>query len=408
MHRKLFPPILTILLFTLLSGCSGILPGEPDEDSVLAGPLEGLPFEQLAAHLEGDEQFAKIFGTAEGLGPVFVSNSCESCHIGDGKGHPLTTLTRFGRYEAGQWNPLIERGGPQLQDRSIAGYPPETVPPEATGIARFTPPAVTGLGFLAAVPDAALLTLSDPNDVDGNGISGVPNYIDPPDFFEPAAAHIPSGNKYIGRFGKKAGAIDLLQQVATAYLQDMGVTSDFFTKELFNVQAGLFTGDIVDDPEVSAAVVNNVVFYIRTLKAPPRRNENDPDVLAGESVFTDIGCAECHLPSLTTGVSDVEALSEKTFHAYTDLLLHDMGTALDDGYTEGTALTSEWRTPPLWGIGLAKDSQGGSLFLLHDGRAKSLSEAIEAHGGEAADSRDNFNALTAQEQTRLFKFLESL
>ena len=147
---------------------------------------------------------------------------------------------------------------------------------------------------------------------------------------------------------------------------------------------------------------------MRSLKIPPRRNETDAEVLAGETLFDQAGCASCHLPTLTTGKSDIEALSEKTIHPYTDLLLHDMGPGLDDGYTEGTAQTWEWRTTPLWGLGLSKNSQGGSALFLHDGRAKTIEEAISLHGGEAAASADAFNALTAEQKKQIIKFLNSL
>ena len=349
--------LLLCTAFIIAVSCSELLPPAPEPETVLAGPIEDLTLQQLRDHLVGDAQFGRIFGQEDGLGPIFVSNACESCHIGDGKGHPLTTLIRFGKYSGGIWDPMVEQGGPQLQNRAIAGYPPETIPGDATGVTRLMPPAVTGLGFLAAVPDAVILELADPDDSDGDGISGVPNYIQPLDYFVPLPSHIPSNGKYIGRFGKKAGAIDLLQQIVTAYKEDMGITSDFDLQDNFNIQAGLTTGDFVDDPEVSAAIVNNVVFYVRTLKVPPRRNENDIDVIAGENLFNQINCSGCHIPSLVTGFSDVTTLSNKTIHPYADMLLHDMGSELDDGYTEGTALTSEWRTAPLLGIGLAEDSQ---------------------------------------------------
>ena len=147
---------------------------------------------------------------------------------------------------------------------------------------------------------------------------------------------------------------------------------------------------------------------MRTLKVPPRRNAGQPEVLAGEKLFIRIGCAKCHVPTLKTGLSDIAALSNQTFHPYTDLLLHDMGPELDDHYTEGSARTSEWRTAPLWGLGLAADAQGGQVFLLHDGRARSLEEAIKYHGGEAADSRAKFTEMPAQEQENLLSFLQSL
>ncbi|QXD15202.1 hypothetical protein GQ464_017645 [Rhodocaloribacter litoris] len=391
-----------------LGGCDVFLPEAPPSETILAEPIEGLTPAQMAAHIAGDEEFARVFGAADGLGPLFVAASCEGCHVGDGKGHPLTTLTRFGRYVGGVWDPMPAHGGPQLQHRALPGYTPEAIPPGATGVTRLMPPAVTGLGLLEAVEDETLLARADPDDADGDGISGVPNWIEPPDYLKNLDGRIANGGRYIGRFGKKAGAIDLLHQVVTAYKEDMGVTSDFDMEELFNPREGAFTGDLVPDPEVPAEVVRNVVFYIRTLKPPPRRDRDNPDVQAGERLFEVIGCAACHVPTLRTGPSDVAALHEKTFHPYTDLLLHDMGPELDDGYTEGTAKTSEWRTAPLWGIGLAADSQGGRAFYLHDGRAATLEEAIRFHGGEGAASREAFFALSPEEQRQVLRFLESL
>jgi CxxC motif-containing protein (DUF1111 family) len=171
---------------------------------------------------------------------------------------------------------------------------------------------------------------------------------------------------------------------------------------------GTFASDDVADPEVGSSTVSAVVFYLKTLRPPPRRNAGDPDVLAGEALFGTIGCAGCHHPVLRTGAASIGPLHQVEFHPYTDLLLHDMGAELDDGYTEGVALTSEWRTAPLWGVGLAAASQGGRMHLLHDGRAAGFREAIELHGGEAAASRARFRALDAGEQEQLFRFLESL
>ena len=396
------------MLALVLGSCDAVLPSAPEPEAVLAEPIPGLTPSQQATHIAGDEEFARIFSPADGLGPLFVAASCEGCHIGDGKGHPVTTLTRFGRYDGTTFDPMPSHGGPQLQHRAIPGYPAETIPAEATGVTRLMPPAVTGLGFLEAVDDATLLALADPDDADGDGISGVPNWVVAPDFITPAPNRIEQDGRYIGRFGKKALTLNLTHQTAVAYLEDMGVTTDLLVEDTHNTQAGVFTGDNAPDPEVSFDVLKNVVFYVRTLKAPPRRNEDDPDVRAGEARFAEIGCAGCHTPTLTTGTTDVETLSQKTFHPYTDLLLHDMGPDLDDGYTEGSALTSEWRTAPLWGLGLAADSQGGQVFFLHDGRATTLREAIGFHGGEAAASRTAFDQLSPEAQDQLIAFLESL
>jgi len=262
------------------------------------------------------------------------------------------------------------------------------------------PPANTGLGFLDAVPDAAILAMADPHDADGDGISGRPNWIKAPGYCVPRPATIENGGKYIGRMGKKAATYDLLQQTVVAYNQDMGITSVFEPHDTYSNEA--------IDPEVSTQKVMDLVFYLKTLKAPIQRNAESPEVKAGKQVFITISCARCHIPELKTGPSSIAALSEKTFAPYTDLLLHDMGSGLNDGYTEGTALPEEWRTPPLWGLGLSKKSQGGQYFLLHDGRARSIEEAITLHDGEARKSRDQFIRLSALEKQQLIRFLESL
>jgi len=276
---------------------------------------------------------------------------------------------------------------------------PEQIPAGATH-SNFTPPANTGLGFLDAVPDAAIIALSDPTDANGDGISGVPNYNHIPGYAIPRQGSVERNGKYICRFGKKGSTYDLHQQTVNAYNQDIGISSTYESKDVYS---GLHV-----DPEVSDNTVHDVVFYLKTLKAPVQRTPNDPDVMAGQQIFTQIKCSSCHTPTLQTGFSPINALSNKTIHPYTDMLLHDMGQGLDDGYTEGTALTSEWRTPALWGLGLSKNSQGGSYFLLHDGRARSIQEAIQLHGGEATGSRNSYTALTQSDKDKLIKFLESL
>ncbi len=406
-------------LTVLLAACDPLLPNAPSDDSVLAGLLEGLTGAQRAQHIRGDEEFGRIFAAADGLGPIFIAPSCESCHAGDGKGHPAFNLTRFGRTTASGFDPMRDVGGPQVQHRAILQYIAETVPAAATGVAVFTAPAVTGLGYLEAVPDATLLALEDPADLDGDGISGRVQLVDASDVVAEVTRiedlidgslppRIPVAGKYVGRFGKKASAISLLHQTVTAYQQDMGITSDLLPVDQVNRQVGGFASDGVPDPEVPSSTVEAVVFYLRTLRAPPRRDANAPAVQSGEATFAAIGCAKCHLPSLTTGPSSLAALDRATFHPYTDLLLHDMGPGLDDGYTEGRALTSEWRTAPLWGLGLAERSQGGQAFYLHDGRARTLVEAIELHGGEGSASRSAFRALARADQDGLIAFLRSL
>ena len=391
-----------------MASCEKLMPPAPKDEEVLAGTIPGLSAEQEREHLVGDEAFGTIFSKEEGLGPIFVQTSCANCHIGNGKGHPSTELTRFAYVNGSSVDYLNEKGGPQLQQRAIIGYAPESLPTEANVFSKRIAPAVMGLGFIAALDDQSILNNADSSDANGDGISGRPNYVNPTDFFSPLAIHIPNGGQYIGRFGKKAEKVALQDQVVFALKQDIGITSDFDMQDLYNHQLGINTGDNVPDPEVSASFVNSLVFYMRTLKAPPRRNEGDADVIAGENIFNQIGCASCHVTTLTTAESDISALSYQTFHPYSDFLLHDMGSSLDDGYPEGSANGFEWRTPPLWGIGLAQDSQGGQLFLLHDGRARSFDEAISFHGGEANSRRSAYYALSASEKAQLIKFLESL
>lgn len=400
MNKKQLYILSTIcLMVAIMVSCEKILPPEPAEDEILDGFVEGLSNQQSAQFLKGDIAFNdEVFTAQTGLGSIFVANSCGSCHAGDGKGHPFTTLTRFGQIDE-TGNQFLHLGGPQLQNRALPGFTPEQIPAGAT-FSKFTPPAVTGLGFLTFVSDADILAMADPNDADGDGISGVPNWIDVPAFVAIHQNAVSQGGKYIGRFGKKASVYDLLQQTVNAYNQDMGITSLF---NPIDVYSGLEI-----DPEVSTQTIHNVVFYLQTLKAPIQRNQNDAQVIQGKNIFNQINCAGCHKPTLTTGYSPIAPLSYKTFHPYTDLLLHDMGSGLDDGYTEGNAKTYEWRTPPLWGLGLSPNSQGGQYFLMHDGRAKSLEEAILMHGGEATNSKTQYQNLSQADKDALIKFLKSL
>ncbi len=391
--------IILIVLVTGIIACNKLLPSAPGDDKILDGPVPGLTPEQNTVFLRGDIAFNDdVFTAANGLGPIFVATSCGSCHAGDGKGHPFTMLTRFGQTNA-SGNQFLHLGGPQLQHRAIPGFQSEQIPAGATS-SKFMPPANTGLGFLDFVTDATLIALSDENDINGDGISGRPNWITIPSYALIRLSPIVQNGKYIGRFGKKGAAYNLLHQTANAYNQDIGITTIF---EPFDTYSGLSI-----DPEISTQRVNDVVFYLQTLKAPVQRNQNSGDVQSGRQLFLNTGCGNCHTPELTTGLSSIAALSNKTFSPFTDLLLHDMGPGLDDGYTEGSATTAEWKTPPLWGLGLSRNSQGGQYFLLHDGRARSIEEAIILHGGEGSQSRTRFQQLTTTEKSQLIKFLESL
>lgn len=387
-----------VWVLLLLMACDQFEPKAPTNHNILDGPVDGLTEAENLQFLRGDVAFNdEVFTSATGLGPLFVATSCGSCHAGDGKGHPFTTLTRFGQVnETG--NLFLNMGGPQLQHRAIPGFTAEQIPAGATST-KLLPPANTGLGFLDEVRDEDILSWADPADGNGDGISGVPNWVSLKDYVNARTESISQNGKYIGRFGKKGATYDLLQQTAQAYNQDIGISSSY---EFLDTYSGLEV-----DPEISNQTIQDVVFYLKTLKTPVTRPENN-DILTGKSLFISAGCGKCHRQEMKTGISPIQSLSNKTFYPYTDLLLHDMGAGLDDGYTEGSALTSEWRTPPLWGLGLSKNSQGGQYYLLHDGRANSIEAAILFHGGEGTTSRENFEALPDDEQKKLIKFLESL
>ena len=390
MHRY----ILYILFLFLIAACTKL----PPENEILDGPVEGLNAEESMRFLSGDRAFNnEIFTTENGLGPLFVATSCGACHAGDGKGHPFSSLTRFGQSDT--TNTYLQFGGPQLQHRSIPGYKPEQIPNGAAS-SIFMPPANTGLGFIELVSDADILAMADPNDIDADGISGVPNWNYIPAYVASSQNSQSNNGRYICRFGKKGSVFNLLQQTANAYNQDIGITSLYEPYDTYTHQEV--------DPEIATQTVLDVVFYLQTLKAPIARNEGNGDVIRGKELFKIAGCEKCHREILHTGSSSISALSNKEFHPFTDLLLHDMGNALNDGYTEGSALPQEWRTPALWGLGLSKNSQGGSYFLMHDGRAKSIEEAIIMHGGEAEKSANHFEQLSAAEKQKIITFLESL
>jgi CxxC motif-containing protein (DUF1111 family) len=394
---RLFP-LLLLALFAW-AACEKTLPPLPADNELLDGPVDGLRADEQRRFLAGDVAFNdEVFTASTGLGPLFVATSCGSCHAGDGKGHPFSSLTRFGQSDS-TGNQFLHLGGPQLQHRALAGYPAEQVPTGAP-FTKLLPPANTGLGFLEAVPDADILAWADPDDSDGDGISGRPNWVAPPNYLSIRPNALPQGGRYIGRFGKKAAVYDLLEQTAKAYNQDMGVTSIYEPLDTYSGAAL--------DPEVSNQTVQDVVFYLRTLKAPQPRGESGPDVAAGKSLFAQAGCDRCHRPALRTGASPIEPLAFREISPYTDLLLHDMGPELDDGYTEGAASPAEWRTPALWGLGLSKNSQGGQYYLLHDGRAQSIEAAILLHGGEGSQSRDAYEQLSSAQRAQLVAFLESL
>jgi CxxC motif-containing protein (DUF1111 family) len=411
--------------------------------SIPAPNLSPAAFEK---HLEGDVEFEAVFVTAPavvnpGLGPIYNNVSCINCHSRDGRGRPpgadeglVSLLFRLSLPKAedsviGKPPTPVPGFGTQLNNRAIVEaapegkvkidyteqplttadgtrvhlrYPNYTLTetyqplPENVEVSPRVAPAVFGLGLLEAIPEETILAYADENDVDGDGISGKPNYV----------WDVVAQRYTLGRFGWKANQPTLLQQVAAAYNDDMGITTSLFSVENSAGQSQLTDHSVT--PEVSDEILEVVTFYVQTLAVPARRNIDDPQVKQGEQLFAEAQCANCHVPTLRTGVlAGVPSVSNQTIHPYTDLLLHDMGPDLADNRPDFRASGREWRTPPLWGIGLVRRVNGHTNFL-HDGRARDLMEAILWHGGEAEASRQAVEQMSKEERDALIAFLESL
>jgi CxxC motif-containing protein (DUF1111 family) len=389
-HREICWRVGLLIGMYLISGCDTFWTEAPPAGEDFQSPLEGLSPEALGLFLEGDEAFGRVFRVGEGLGPLFNEGSCEGCHPGDGRGRIENVVPKFSR----GLDVLELEGGPVLQMRAIAGASPERLP-EDVQLSLRLPPPVFGVGLIEAIPDGVLEGLADEGDADGDGISGRPNWVEVPEFFA-------GGGVRVGRFGRKGGVASLAQQVAEAYLQDMGITSDFFPFE-----ANFGPGDGVADPEISSSEVLKAVSYVRML-SPPAKGEATERVLGGQEVFRRVGCEKCHVPMLRTGASREAAFDQIEVWLYSDLLLHDMGEGLADGRADGQATGTEWKTAPLWGLRLASQALGQPATYLHDGRAKSLDEAIRLHGGEAQSAQAAYGALPEAERAALIAFLESL
>ena len=387
-----------------VGACERLTTAPAAQADVFDAPLPGLTMAEAAAFARGDEEFARRFAPAEGLGPIFNNASCASCHSGDGRGIVDNALQRIGTDSD---DLLRAVGGPQIQDKAIFGAVAEATPAGVAVSLRLPPPSF-GVGLIEAIPDATILALADPNDADGDGISGRPNMVAVADYV--FAATGPAGVvNSVGRFGRKAQVASLLQQVAEAYHQDMGITTDFLPVENVNPlahQVGIAADKIVD-PEIPAATVHAVTAYIRLL-APPGPGEMTAERAQGQALFTSVGCASCHVPELTTGAHEIAALAHKPVRLYSDLLLHDMGDDLADNRPDRQATGREWKTPPLWGLRLVPRFLNGQMLLMHDGRARSLEEAIMLHGGEGAGARSRFSALSPAERRALIAYLESL
>jgi CxxC motif-containing protein (DUF1111 family) len=379
----------------------------------------------------------------DGLGPTFNRVSCSGCHLKDGRGQPpsgpdqpmksmLIRLSVPGTGPHGGPVPHPVYGG-QLQDKGILGVPKEGratithLPVDglfgdgtryrlrepvyafdelghgALGDEiLFSPrvaPAVYGLGLLEAIDEDVITAAADPDDADGDGISGRVNRV-----WDPRTEEVA-----LGRFGWKANTASVYTQVAGAALGDMGITSTVFPFENCpDAQSACAAAPDGGMPEIADADLRKLVLYTRALAVPTRRDVHDPAVVRGEALFEAAGCAGCHTPTLVTGEhSALPEFANQTIHPYTDLLLHDMGEGLADGRPDFQASGREWRTAPLWGIGLIQ-RVNLHRFLLHDGRADGLMEAILWHGGEARAARDEVLAMPKVDRDALVAFLSSL
>lgn len=415
-------------------------------------PAPNLNEDWLELHLEGDRNFDAVFVTPPatvnpGLGPLFNNASCTGCHIKDGRGMPekgQLLLRVSAPRETAEENPeayseeqlvlhehyhpeaAVSLGnapavpgiGTQIQEQGVYGYSPEaqvriqwqeqsatyadgkpytlrspifqiTRPdgqPLATEVLSSPrlPSPVFGLGLLEAIPEDTIVGLSDPDDRNQDGISGRPNRV----------WDVVKQAEVLGRFGWKANNPDLLQQTASAYVNDMGVTSPLFP-------------ETDGSSEVDAETLKSVTVYVQTLAVPGRALLDNAQVQRGGQLFTSANCAACHVATLRTGDHEIAALAHQTIHPFTDLLLHDMGAGLADNRPDFQATGTEWRTAPLWGIGLSQTVLPYSSYL-HDGRARTLEEAILWHGGEAEASKTAFKNLPESDRTAVIQFLRSL
>lgn len=406
-------------------------------------PAPNLSSEHLEKHFAGDIGFEALFVVSPapkngGLGPVFNNISCNGCHPSDGRAsfpENINALSGFfykisvpGSDEHGGPAP-VPGFGTQLQHQSVYGFQAEgkmsvTFQNQTVSLADGTTVTlqkpvysilspylplpqnvlisprigmpVFGLGLLEAIPEAAILANADPDDRDKDEISGKANYV-----WDPV-----TGTTKLGRFGWKAGTPSVLVQTAGAFNEDMGLTNYLKPTES---SAGQSNGDpTAVSPEISHELLENVVFYSLTLGVPAGRNFDNSDVIQGRDIFEQLKCATCHIPSFTTGTYEgIPEISNQKIYPYTDMLLHDMGDELADNRPEFLANGNEWKTRPLWGIGLTAVTSGHTSFL-HDGRARNLTEAILWHGGEAEKSKEDFKKLSTKDREMLLSFIQSL
>ena len=463
--RRLLPALVSILLACgsaevhhaePQAEASEHLPGGDTTNTLLFGdnaftmPASNITAEHESAFYTGNSFFNQNWVQApastesrDGLGPMFNARSCAACHFKDGRGSPpleadegfvgiLLRLSVPGQGEHGEPLPVPGYGG-QLQPYSILHVPAEATPridyseiegeypdgerytllspeyvieaeaygslPDDLELSPRVAPAVFGLGLLEAIPLERLEELADPDDADGDGISGRTNRV------WDAALEIET----TGRFGWKAEQPSVRQQSAGAFLGDMGITSSLFpSQDCSDGQSECNDSLAGGSPEIADELLDKVALYARLLAVPARQRWQDADTLHGKELFNAAGCGSCHVARHRTGVNEeLPELSEQLIYPYSDLLLHDLGEELSDERPSFDADGAEWRTPPLWGLGLTRDVNGHDR-LLHDGRARGVAEAILWHGGEAEAAREAFRALAAGEREALVAFVESL
>jgi CxxC motif-containing protein (DUF1111 family) len=420
-----------------------------DGAGAFAQPAPSLDAVERRAFAVGNNFFNDNWVTApsstegrDGLGPVLNAQSCSTCHFRDGRAAPpdgendparglLFRLSVPGEDPHGQPAPEPTYGG-QLQDRSIQRVAPEgsvrityeEVPGKLADGTKYSllkptyeitdlasgplapdtmispriAPAVFGVGLLEAVPDATIRANADPDDRDDDGISGRANTV----------WDVAKQQMALGRFGWKANVPTVEQQNAGAFQGDIGITSEMFPEQPCTpAETACLAAPNGGEPELDAHKLDRVTFYTRTLAVPARRGVKQDEVKRGEELFRSMGCSSCHLPTLETGESDIPELSNQTIHPFTDLLLHDMGPGLADGRPDGEATGREWRTAPLWGIGLQSTVNKHTRFL-HDGRARNLEEAILWHGGEAKAAQEEYVQMPGEDRKALLAYLRSL
>lgn len=392
-QRRLGGNLLACLI--IIVGCGD---GEPAEPLPSPGePVVGLGTGERGRFLLGRALFERLATADEGLGPLYNAERCSDCHDqpvvgGGGAGIRVLKATRF---EDGRCDLLVAQGGDNIQRRATGllaahGMGPEEIPRAATATAQVTAPPLFGLGLIEAVPDAVLREWADPDDADGNGISG----------------RLPSlADGRTARFGRKGEASTVRDFVVTALRFELGLTTpEHLMEEAVNGVPIPAEVDPMADPEIDAPTLEHLTDYVRFLAPPPPERELTAaardTVARGAALFRQIGCTSCHREELRTGATAASALSGRTIRPYSDLLLHDMGEDLAD-VCGLDASPAELRTAPLWGLRFRD-------VLLHDGRVADVPVAVAAHGGEAIVSRDAFLALPEEAQRTVVRFLLSL